>query len=401
MSTLGVIVEYNPFHNGHLYHLQQSKKITNAKTTIAVMSGAFLQRGEPAIVDKWTRTKMALAQGVDLVIEIPTIYASQSADLFAFGSVFLLHHLKVDHLVFGSEFGSLEILDKVSDLLLEEPPLFKKYMKEELSLGHSYPKALSLSIDRFFNEKDLDISKPNNILGIQYLHNIKKLKSSIQVGTIKRHYAQYHDPTITKQPIASATAIRKSIFAANSLESIKTVVPISTYDYLEQEFKQNRINSWENFFQTLRINTSAQSSNQLKNIHGMVEGFEQRLKGYLFNANTFEELIKLLKTKRYTATKIQRTLLHLLLNLTVDKVSSLNVKNGPQYIRVLGFNEQGRSYLRKIKHDIELPLITKIPRDKPDMLDLDITASMIYELGFNNPSKIVADYKQAPIYIRT
>ncbi|OEG00352.1 hypothetical protein BHF71_00125 [Vulcanibacillus modesticaldus] len=398
MSTLGIIVEYNPFHNGHLFHFQQAKKITKADTTIAVMSGSFLQRGEPAIIDKWTRTKMALAQGVDLVIELPTIYATQSADWFAYGATFLLDQLNVDHLVFGSERNSLDLLNDVSDLLLNETTRFKKHLKETLSLGHSYPKALALSINHFLGKEDIEITQPNDILGIQYILNLKKMNSSVKVHTIKREYAGYHDPNISSHPIASATAIRKSIFTNNSLKDILSVVPNSTYQLLIQEFKQNRFNSWDNFFTTLQIMATGKDKLELSNIHGMLEGLENRIKQQLLAASSFSELMNLLTTKRYTKTKIQRTLLYLLLNLTKDKVRSLNVKKGPQYIRVLGFNDVGRAFLRRKKHDLNLPLITNIPRDKPLMLEIDINASKIYEAGFKNPSMIIDEYKQAPIY---
>ncbi len=400
MSALGIIVEYNPFHNGHLFHLQQAKKITNAKVTIAVMSGSFLQRGEPAIVDKWTRTKMALAQGIDLVIEIPTIYATQSADWFALGSASLLHHVGVDHLVFGSETDSIDILHDIANVLLEEPPKLKKYIKNHLSLGNSYPKALSLSLEQFFDDNRYAVFNPNDILGIQYLLNLKKIKSSMKTHTIKRKYAQYNDQSITDQPVASATAIRKSIFTSKSLENIKSKVPKSTYDLLLEAMDHHRINAWNNYLQTLYIIANSKNIKQLKEIHGINEGFEQRIKETINQYDSFDYFIDELKTKRYTSTKIQRSLLHLLLDLTKAKVSALHVNNGPQYIRVLGFNDTGRAHLNRIKHNTKIPIITNIPRDKSPMLEVDIYASHIYELGFNKPSRIKKEYSQTPIYLR-
>ena len=399
MSTLGIIVEYNPFHNGHLFHLNQAKKITGAKTTIAVMSGSFLQRGEPAIVDKWTRTKMALAQGVDLIVELPVIYATQAADWFAFGAVSLLDHLQVDNLVFGSETNSVEILDKIADVLVDEPLQLKKNIKHQLSLGHSYPKALSLSLQEYLNRYDFEVSKPNDILGIQYLQNLKKINSSIKVKTIRRLYAQYHDQEISGQSIASATAIRKTIFQDKNIESIKEVVPQSTYNLLLESFAKKRINHWDNFFRTLLIIANSKTDQQLENIHGVIEGFEKRIKENLDHSNSFDELVRALNTKRYTSARIQRTLLYILLDLTKDKVKALNVENGPQYIRVLGFNETGREYLNSIKHKLEIPLITNIKREKNPMLELDMYAATIYELGFNLHSDKLLDYKQAPIQI--
>jgi len=399
MSTLGIIVEYNPFHNGHLYHLNQAKKITNATTTIGIMSGSFLQRGEPAIVDKWSRAKMAVAQGLDLVIELPTIYSTQAADWFALGATSLLEHLKVDSLVFGSESDSIDILHRIADLLLDEPASFKELLKKELSIGHSYPRALSLAVQNYYNT-DFAISKPNDILGIQYLLNLKKMNSSIKAYTIKRLHANYHDQEITENEIASATAVRKTIFSTGNIESINSVVPTTTYNYFLEEWNARRINSWNNYLQSLLLIANSSSSQQLKKIHGMDEGFEQRIKNSLLNSPTYEQLISALKTKRYTATKIQRTLLYLMLGLTKEKVKALNVEQGPTYIRVLGFNDNGRNYLNKIKHELKLPLITNIPRNKPAMLELDITASNMYELGLANPEYLKLEYTQAPFYLK-
>lgn len=400
MSTLGLIVEYNPFHNGHLYHLDQGKKKTGADTVVAVMSGSFLQRGEPALVDKWTRTKMALAQGVDLVVELPSIYSIQAADWFAFGSVFLLHHLFVDHFVFGSESGQIEPLNQIAEILLNEPPQFKQTLKEELSLGHSYPKALSLSFNRYLQDNEFSVSRPNDILGIQYLHQFKKLNSSVQVQMIARHTAGYHEQEIEEKAIASATAIRKSLFTDHSLDKIKSVVPASTHELLMHALSQKRMNRWENFFTPLKIILSTKNEEQLKQIHGVTEGFEQRILQFTDQADSFDELLNLLKTKRYTATKIQRTLLYILLGLTKEKVEQMKVESGPAYIRVLGFNEKGRNYLHQIKHRLNLPLITKIPKDHPPMLSFDMMASKVYELGFKQPEYTLLDYKQPPVYIK-
>ncbi|MGD9678639.1 MAG: nucleotidyltransferase [Vulcanibacillus sp.] len=399
MSTLGVVVEYNPFHNGHLHHIQQAKKVTNTDTVVAIMSGSFLQRGEPALINKWVRTKMALTQGVDLIIELPTVYATQSADLFAYGSTFLLHHLKVENLVFGSELGSLEVLNKISDLLLDEPLLLKKYIKDNLSQGYSYPKALSLALNNFNNQAEDRIFKPNDILGIQYLYSLKKINSSIRVNTIKRISANYHDKELNTNNIASATAIRNSIFTKNQLDEVSSVVPNSTFSLLEEEYAQNRFNSWNNYFQTLQIIINSQDNKDLLNIHGMVEGLENRIKNNINNAKSFEEFTNLIMTKRYTLPKIQRTLLYLLLNLTKTKIQSFEIDKGPQYIRVLGFNEKGKAYLNSIKHNIELPLITKITREKSPMLELDINSSKIYELGLGNAFAF-DEYKRTPVYFK-
>jgi len=190
-----------------------------------------------------------------------------------------------------------------------------------------------------------------------------------------------------------------SIFTKNQLDEVSSVVPNSTFSLLEEEYAQNRFNSWNNYFQTLQIIINSQDNKDLLNIHGMVEGLENRIKNNINNAKSFEEFTNLIMTKRYTLPKIQRTLLYLLLNLTKTKIQSLEIDKGPQYIRVLGFNEKGKAYLNSIKHNIELPLITKITREKSPMLELDINSSKIYELGLGN-ALAFDEYKRTPVYFK-
>lgn len=397
MSTLGLIVEYNPFHNGHLYHVQQAKKITNPDTTVAVMSGSFVQRGQAALINKWKRTEMALQNGIDLVVELPTVYATQSADLFAFGSIFLLNNLGIDTFVFGSEDDSIEKLDEISELLLNEPTAFKKNIKDYLSKGYAYPKALAEAINIYFGKKNYTISTPNDILGLQYIYQLKKQNSSIKPYTIARQSAFHHDNNITSGSIASATAIRNHLLQNKNITEIKKVLPNDNYDILLNESQQNRVNSWDNYIKSLKILISSQTSNELQAIHGMDEGIENRLKQFIISAETFNQFVELIKTKRYTKPKIQRLLLYILLNITKEKIANINIINGPQYIRVLGFNEQGRTHLNKIKHDIDIPIITNIKKIKSPMLEIDISSSIIYEEGLNTTNK-VNEYKTHPIY---
>jgi len=398
MSILGVIVEYNPFHNGHLYHLNEAKKQTNAETTIAILSGSFVQRGEPSIIDKWSKTKLALSNGVDLVIELPTIYSIQSADWFAFGSVRLLNSIGATDLVFGSESNSLQKLNLIADVLTEEPVTFKEYLKESLLLGNSYPKALSLSLERYLKEyKEIKLES-NDILGLQYLVQLKKLKSKIKPSTIQRSGSNYLDKNLNNL-FASATAIRNELLSNFNIDNISKFMPISTYEELINALQANRINSWDNFYSSLQIIGLNTRQKELKHIHGMSEGIENRLKEKLINSKHFYEFIEQLTTKRYTNAKIQRLLVSLLLGLSKEKLLSIEPEKGPQYIRVLGFNEQGRSYLRKIKHRIDLPLITKIPKNKHPMLEFDLQASMIYEFGLHKANYHLIEHKQIPIYI--
>ncbi|TCS79230.1 nucleotidyltransferase [Tepidibacillus fermentans] len=399
MTILGLIVEYNPFHNGHYYHLQKAKKITNAELIIAVMSGPFVQRGEPAIFDKWTRTRMALESGIDLVIELPVIYATQSANWFASGAIALLNHLKVSHLVFGSESNSIERLDQIANLLLNEPVSFQNTLKRYLSLGHSYPKAIALTLQEMQNGKEDFVLNPNDILGLQYLLQIKKHHSRMIALTIQRKSTQYHEQIFSNQTFASATAIRKAIQFNDEIERVIQYVPKVSQNLFYKSFVQRRFQYWENYYQTLKILILNQSIEQLKQIHGMVEGLESRLKESVNQAFSFEELISIVKTKRYTQAKLQRVFLHLLLNLTEDRVKAINVEKGPQYIRLLGFNQKGKSYLNQIKDELSIPLISKLSKIRSTMLDLDIQASQIYETGFKNPDYRLNEFQQKPIIL--
>ncbi|MFV9509907.1 nucleotidyltransferase [Tepidibacillus sp. LV47] len=398
MTILGLIVEYNPFHNGHLFHIQQAKKITESNVTIAVMSGPFVQRGEPAIMDKWTRTKMALENGIDLIIELPVVYATQSADWFAFGAISLLNHLNVTHLVFGSESNLLERLDHLANLLLHEPVQFQTLLKKNLSLGNSYPKALALTLQQYQRGFDDFILQPNDILGLQYLLQIKKLNSKIKALTIRRKNSQYHDQTISDNTFASATAIRTAIRTNDHIEKIFSYVPPTTWNLYKNTLRQNRFQSWENYYQTLKILILNQTVEQLKQIHGMVEGLESRLREGIYHASSFHDFVSIVKTKRYTQAKLQRIFLHLLLNLTKDRVQKMNVEKGPQYVRLLGFNQKGREYLNQIKHQLSIPMISNLSKIRSPMLDFDIQASQIYETGFDEPNFRYNDYKQRPIF---
>ncbi|WP_339063399.1 nucleotidyltransferase [Tepidibacillus marianensis] len=399
MAILGLIVEYNPFHNGHLYHLLQSKKLTKANLTIAVMSGPFVQRGEPALLDKWTRTRMALENGVDLIVELPAVYSTQSADWFAFGAISLLKELRVNHLVFGSESNSIQNLTQMATILYRETESFQETLRKNLSLGHSYPKALSLTFQQSQEGNNASYLYPNDILGLQYVLQIQRLNSSIHPNTLERKVAQYHDVSLNENTIASATSIRKSIMEDVSLSSISKYIPSTTLHHLQQAIEKRRLNSWENYYNTLRILLNNHSLEQLKTIHGMVEGLENRLKKSAVQSITYNEFISSVKTKRYTQAKIQRVLLHLLLNLTKERIDEMQVNNGPQYIRILGLNQKGRAYLNEIKHNVNIPLITNVVRSRPNMLDLDIQASQIYELGFHFPAYQLNEFKQKPIVV--
>jgi predicted nucleotidyltransferase len=390
MHVTGVIVEYNPMHNGHLYHVEQSRLQTGADAVVAVMSGHFLQRGEPAIVNKWARARMALQQGVDLVVELPAAYSTQSATLFAYGSVAVLDRLgAVDSLCFGSESGDIESLKTLSSIIVDEPPLLQSYIQSELQKGSSYPRATGAALVRYAEQDpQLDervVGQPNNMLGLEYLAALRRLNSAIQPATITRIAAGYNEEKITHPKIASATAIRKATLESG-VETAEALLPELSYALLREEFTAGRgPMRWENFRQPLFTLLHRATPEELARYVGVDEGLEARLIEAARRVETVQDLIAHAKTKRYTWTKIQRALTAILLGLTREEQAALQVENGPDYIRVLGFTERGREVLRRASERSVVPILTKMPRQQSPMLQLDLRASRIYSQGYEVP----------------
>ncbi|MFC4766050.1 nucleotidyltransferase [Effusibacillus consociatus] len=390
MPVAGIVVEYNPMHNGHCYHIQKTKEKTGADTVVAVMSGHFLQRGEPAIVNKWARTRMALQNGVDLLLELPVVYSTQSARLFAFGSVATLDALGlVDVLCFGSEKGDLGSLMQLTDLIAEPPALLQTELEKELEKGLAYPAAFAAALRSYvLQTKELDpdlVNHPNNMLGLEYLHALRKLKSPIRPYTIQRLAAGYHDVTFTHAEIASATAIRKAIAENRAMNAF---LPSVNFDILKQEFDNGRGPvTWNSFTQPLFALIARSTPDDLRSYaHFDDEGLETRIIEALPYVSSVSELIYKVKTRRYTWTRIQRALTALLLGFTKEKLRPLKLDSGPDSIRVLGFTEKGRTLLKKSASTARLPIFTNISENVPAMIDLNIQATTVYSLGFPQSS---------------
>jgi predicted nucleotidyltransferase len=398
MRIAGVIVEYNPFHNGHLYHLQKTKKQTNAELTIAVMSGNFLQRGEPALLSKWERTKLALQAGIDLVIELPYAYATQRAEVFAFGSVAILDFLGTTDICFGSEQGTIESFLHTLNVLDDHQEEFKKLLKNYLSSGVSYPKAMNLAFQNLNVSQDqlIDLSQPNNILGFHYVQAIERLNSAIKIDTIERQKAGYNQTTITDQRIASATAIRKAIFGDQSgLSTLKNLMPAYTSEALIQGHERNYLRRWEDFFPFLKYRILTDSKEQLEAIYEAEEGLENRLKKYIRTANHFAEWMETIKTKRYTWTRLQRYCTHILTGATKEEMGGAARFEKPKYIRLLGMNQNGQHYLNQIKKQLNVPIVSRVGRDYEELLTLDIRAADCYRLI--RPASDESEFDHPPI----
>ncbi len=363
MSILGIVVEYNPFHNGHRYHIEQGKQISNANKVIAVMSGNYVQRGEPAIMSKYTRTKLALENGVDMVIELPTVYSTSSAELFSHAAVSILSKTNiVSSICFGSETGALENLQNIANILVNEPPEFKDTLKSELSKGVSFPKAREIALETLSPNLSNILSSPNNILGIEYLKALKKLNSNIKPYTITRTIADYHDTTLTHgTSIASATSIRNLVYSdVTSLYKAQQYVPIETYNVLVDYIDNKLYTNMENIFIFLKFKLSHISLIELSNIYDVTEGLGELLLNKIQISSSYYDLIQNLYSKRYTQTKIQRMLIHLLLNITKQDIELYKAVDYIPYIRVLGFRKDSSDLLRDLTEKSTVPVVTNL-----------------------------------------
>ncbi|MFR8104615.1 MAG: nucleotidyltransferase [Clostridia bacterium] len=415
-KVLGIIAEYSPFHNGHLYHLVESKNRAGAEAVICVISGNFMQRGIPSVIDKWTKTEMALLCGADLVIELPTVYSISSAENFAQGAIKILNSLKlIDTISFGSETSDIQILDKFASVLYQEPKEYVSILNHELSKGFSYPKARENALLMYLNDirKYANVlSSPNNILGIEYLKALKRLKSPITPMTIKREKVGYHDNS-TVNGFASATAIRKMI-TQEKFKEIQNVVPENIYSILEEKIKKgNTVPGIERFEKEILYTFRKMSLSQIAELPDVNEGLEHSIKKAASSCNNIKDFITIVKSKRYTQTRIQRIALYALLGITKKDIA-ISQKVTP-YIRVLGFNSIGKHLISEINLlNPKLDIIVSVKRyldiisnkNLKRLLETDILATDMYTLGYEYDSwanldftKKVVELKDSPQFI--
>ena len=371
------------------------------------MSGNFVQRGDTALVDKWTRTEMALKSGIDLVIELPTVYALSSAENFADGAVKILNSLGVvDFISFGSEIGEITPLIEVANILYKEPKEFSSLITAQLRSGLSYPKAREIALSQFFGSSQKYssiVSNPNNILGVEYLKSLKKHKSHIRPLTIKRDYSDYNS-TQEKNGIASATAIRTMI---QSGKNVHRVIPYESYELLEKCIEEGKIIPGLAIFEKEIIYTLRKMSlSEIAALPDVSEGLENKIKFAANNFNTLDELITNIKSKRYTQSRIQRILLYALLNISQKDINQS--KRVTPYIRVLGFNKHGKRIISaiaaanpKLKIIVSVKKFMESSTDNAlrNMISKDILATNIYTLGYKNNPVANLDYTHKVVEI--
>ncbi|MBC8080671.1 MAG: nucleotidyltransferase [Gorillibacterium sp.] len=422
MRIVGLVVEYNPLHNGHVHHFQEAKRLTGAEAVIAVMSGPFLQRGEPAIASKWARAEMALHMGADVVIELPVAFSAQPAEWFAYGAVSALEATGLtDAIVFGSESGVIHRFQELAERLYEEPVEFRDLLRAQLVRGIGYPAAYAAATAAFVGGSTDEglLVQPNDILGLHYCLALRRIGSRMVPLTIARTGAGYHEREAAGGALASATAIRRllmggvnSLAAAGAaaelaagLAAARPFIPAYTHDILQREWAAGRGPiDWERFAAPLLHVLLTRSPQDLVKICEVTEGLEHRIKGALptldyEEGNLVQQLLDAIKTKRYTSAKLQRTLLRILLDHSKADLSREVLSKGVPYLRILGFSTRGRQLLKQMKSTASVPIVIKATKETSPLLTLDLRAAAIYALSGPVPEsrELFRDYYQAPL----
>lgn len=376
-KIIGIIAEYNPFHLGHIYQINEIKKIYPDSTIIVIISPSFTQRGDISIINKYNKTLICLENNIDLVVELPYPYATQSSDIFAKGAIEILNKLNIDTLVFGSESNAIETLKNLANISNNDTNYHNK-VKDYLNKGYNYPTAMSKAL---YDITNININTPNDLLALSYLKVINKYNYNITPISIKRTN-NYHSNTLDNSNIVNASLIRKlynedkdisNYIATNSLNKLIKI----DYNYLYSLLRLQIINNINNLneFQTVE------------------EGIENRIKKYIYKSNTWEELVKNIKTKRYTYNRINRMLIHILNNYKKTDNDNINI----DYIRILGFNNKGRKHLNNIKKNIDIKLISNYKPNISELLDLEFKITCNYAIITKDKELITKEFSSYPI----
>lgn len=360
MRACGIVVEYNPLHNGHLHHLKKSKELSGCDVVIGVMSPNFVQRGEPAIVSKKERVQAALDAGVNIVVELPTLYAVENANIFAKYALQILNELKVNSICFGSESGNTEsFLEKYSKSSLLTPHL-DFLVSDLMDEGYSYPKAMAMALKQM---DEIRLETPNDILGLAYYNEIKKNNYPIEMHTIHR-VNNYNDDSLNYENV-SAKAIREALKKSSDIAEFTPMKLDGELFYLDE------------YFDLLKYKILTMSADELKQIHLMEEGIENLFKKKIVDAHSMNDFINSCVSKRYTFARIKRTIVHILLNTKKDfakEMLSQNIK----YVRLLGIDKKGSEYLKEKRKDIEVPVLSKFRGNSFALLQYEKQATYTY-----------------------
>lgn len=403
MKIVGLIAEYNPFHNGHQYHIEKSKELTGADAVIIVMSGNFVQRGAPAIMPKHLRAEAALSSGADLVIELPICFSTGSAEAFSQGAITILEQLGcVDSICFGSECGDISLLKKLAKILVDEPDEYRKLLQKCLRQGYNYPSAREKALSEYLGDTELTtaISQPNNILGIEYLKALYKLNSKITPYTIQRAQSSYHD-TALQENYSSASAIRCTLASSQLSDEIMEQLPLGSEKLWKTHYLKRFPIYSNDFSLLLKYKLMHETKDSLTEYVDLSEELANRI---IKNLNCFvsiEQFCLLLKTKEITYSRISRALFHVLLD--IKKTDNTRIS----YLHILGFRKDNTALLKKIKEHTDLPMLTKLTNTEalsPDdvkMLKQDVLAANLYESIVTEKYKtsFINEYEQPVIRV--
>lgn len=386
MNICAVIVEYNPFHNGHFYHIQQAKKLTNADFVVAIMSGNYMQRGTPSILCKYERARMALNCGADLIIELPVFYATGSAEYFATGAVSILQKLGcITHLCFGSELGEIDPLMQFARILHEEPENFKSSLRENIKQGMTYPIARSRAL--LDTAPSLAIyadalSSPNNILGIEYLKALLRFESNITPVTVARIGSGYHEEDLDNT-FASATALRQALQSENATAMLSSYIPQKAIEVLDK-WQESYSLVWANDISAiLRYRLLSKMTDSFSSYVDVSEDLSDRIIKNLNQYEDFSSFCDLLKTKEMTYSRISRALCHVLLDIKKEELEHyIQELSFTPYIRILGFRKDAQELLTTIHNSCTVPMITKVS-DAKKILHPDAYGMFEKELAIN------------------
>lgn len=377
LNKIGIVCEYNPFHNGHKYHIDKIKELYPDSMIILIMSGCFTERGEISILNKWDKTRIALENNVDLVIEMPIFYSTNSADIFAYGAIKLMSYLEIDTIVFGSETNDIELFNKIVDVQLNDPS-YDELVKDYMDEGNNYPTSMSKALYDITNVK---IINPNDLLALSYIKQIRLQELNITPVSILRTN-DYHESDLSSN-IVSASTIRNLI---KDNQSITNYVPNGVSECLIKDFK-------DNYFKLLKYKL-IDEIDELDKYVDVSEGLDNRIKKFILKVNSLDELIENIKTKRYTYNRLNRVFIHIITNMKKENIDTLREIN---YIRVLGFSKIGKSYLKYLKELDCIPFITNYSQIEDSNLDYELRTTFIYNLITNQENMNIVELKSIPI----
>lgn len=362
MIITGIVVEYNPFHNGHLYHIKQARKLTNCDLLVAIMSPTFMQRGEPAIIDKYTRAQVAIKHGVDLLLELPSIYAINSANHFAAGALKLLNEVGINYLVFGSESNDVKTLEKAAKISLQ--PDYQAKVKEYIDQGIRYANACNYAFNDF---KVASVADSNDILGLAYVQEIYKHQYQIKPLSIQRTN-EYLNQELTGK-ISSATAIRQELHQQNAIDQ---------YSVMAKELSNpDLIVHYNDYFQLLQYTLNTKNAQEINQIYGFEEGLEYLFLKHINQASDINDFIERVSSKRYPKTRIQRLITYLLLNHTKLEHQAIEV----DYLRILAMNKKAQAYIKELKKQTNYQIISNFSASKSNSLQYEKKVSYVYSLA--------------------